>query len=116
MKQYLQSPPLLSLPEIGKVLYLYLSACNLIVASVLLWEVANKQLLVYYVSKILNGPESRYPNIEKLAYSLVVAACKLQIYFAAHTIVVYTNAPLKQILHKMDQSRRMLKWSIELCG
>lgn len=71
---------------------------------------------MYDVSKALNGPEYRYPNIEKLAYALVVSTRKLRAYFESHPIIVYTNAPLRQIYHKLDQSGRMLKWSIELCG
>lgn len=101
---------------IGETLYVYLAASDLAVASVLLREVDKKQLPVYYVSKVLNGSKSRYPNIEKLAYALVVIARKLRAYFEAHPIIVYTNALLRQIYHKFDQFGCMLKWSIELCG
>lgn len=100
----------------GETLYLYLAVNDHSIASVLIREVEGKQLPIYYVSKVLNRPETRYTNIEKLAYSLVVTTRKLRIYFESHHIIVYTNAPLKQIYHKLDQSRRMLKWSIELCG
>lgn len=46
--------------------------------------------------------------MKKLAYSLIVSTCKLKAYFESHPIVIYTNAPLTQIFHKI--------WSIELCG
>lgn len=68
------------------------------------------------MSKSLNNAESRYSNIKKLAYALVISERKLRPYFESHLIVVYTNAPLLQVFHKLDQSRRMLWWSIELCG
>lgn len=116
LKEYLMNPHLLSSPTLGETLYIYLATSDLAIASVLLREVDKKQLPVYYVRKALNGPESRYPNIEKLAYTLVVSARKLRAYFESHPITVYTNAPLRQIYHKLDQSGRMLKWSIELCG
>lgn len=69
IKQYLQSPPLLSSPVLGEILYIDLVVSNLVVASALIREVENKQLLVYDVSKVLNRSESKYSNIEKLASS-----------------------------------------------
>ena len=35
-------------------------------------------------------------------------------YFQAHTVVVLTNLPLRQILSKLELSGRLVKWSIEL--
>ncbi|XP_010278612.1 PREDICTED: uncharacterized protein LOC104612746 [Nelumbo nucifera] len=58
--------------------------------------------------------ETRYPEIEKLAYALVIATRKLHPYLQAHTIVVLTNRPLRQILLKPEVSGRLMKWSIEL--
>ncbi|GFY97519.1 hypothetical protein Acr_12g0000600 [Actinidia rufa] len=69
---------------------------------------------MYYVSKVLFEAETRYLKIKKLAYALLIAARKLRHYFQAHPIVVLTNQPLKQILQRLDTSRRLLKWSIEL--
>ncbi|XP_064974992.1 uncharacterized protein LOC135618019 [Musa acuminata AAA Group] len=43
-------------------------------------------LPVYYTSHVLNGPEERYPPIEKLALALVFTARKLCPYFQAHPI------------------------------
>ena len=34
--------------------------------------------------------------------------------FHAHAIEVLTNTPLRQVLHKLKTSGRLLKWSIEL--
>ncbi|KAL0398112.1 UNVERIFIED_CONTAM: Ribonuclease HI [Sesamum radiatum] len=69
---------------------------------------------IYYVSKTLQGPEERYPQIEKLALALVTAARKLRPYFQSHPVVVLTNHPLKKILANPNISGRMVKWSIEL--
>lgn len=45
-------------------------------------------MLVYYTSKVIKAVEERYPPIEKLEFTLITAACKLRLYFQAHTIVV----------------------------
>ncbi|XP_065023217.1 uncharacterized protein LOC135649048 [Musa acuminata AAA Group] len=72
------------------------------------------QLPVYYVSHVLNGPEERYPPIEKLALALVLSARKLRPYFQAHPVEVITDQPLRQILSKFDVTGRLLKWAVEL--
>ena len=45
---------------------------------------------VYYVSKVLIGAETKYLKIEKLVYTLMIAARKLLNYFQAHS---YRLAP-----------------------
>ncbi|KAI5333123.1 hypothetical protein L3X38_023253 [Prunus dulcis] len=77
----------------------------------------NAEHPVHYVSKALQDAEVRYPDIEKLAFSLVVSARRLQSYFQAHTIHVLTNQPLRQVLQKPETSGRLVKWAIKLgCG
>ncbi|KAL5538664.1 hypothetical protein UlMin_044966 [Ulmus minor] len=50
----------------------------------------------------------------KLALALMVAARKLRPYFQAHTIIIPTKFPLKQVFQKPEASGRLAKWSIEL--
>ena len=52
--------------------------------------------------------------MEKLILALVTAALKLRPYFQTHTIEVPTEYPMKQVLHKPETSRRLMKWAIEL--
>ena len=52
--------------------------------------------------------------MEKLILTLVTAAQKLRPYFQAHTIEVSTEYPMKQVLHKLETSRRLVKWALEL--
>ncbi|XP_064963275.1 uncharacterized protein LOC135611568 [Musa acuminata AAA Group] len=63
---------------------------------------------------VLNGPEERYPPIEKLALALVLAYRKLRPYFQAHPIEVIIDQSLQQVLSKFDVAGRLLKWSVEL--
>jgi hypothetical protein len=39
---------------------------------------------------------------------------KLKLYFQIHQVVVLTNQPLRQILHKLDMYGRLVRWAIEL--
>ncbi|XP_077248112.1 uncharacterized protein LOC143887805 [Tasmannia lanceolata] len=114
LKQYLSSPPLLTKPEPGEELLLYLSVSPMALAAVLVHEEHSQQKPVYYVSKVLHDAEVRYQRVEKLAYALVMAARKLRPYFQAHTIKVLTDHPLRQVLHKPDTSGRLVKWAVEL--
>ncbi|XP_063948132.1 uncharacterized protein LOC135152219 [Daucus carota subsp. sativus] len=52
--------------------------------------------------------------MEKLAYALILASCKLRPYFQAHKIEVRTSFPLRQVLHKPEASGRIMKWAVEL--
>ena len=71
----MQTPPLLSKPLEGETLYMYLSASDEAVSSVLVQsEIGGQQKPVYYTSKILHEVETRYPKIQKLIYSIIVAA------------------------------------------
>ncbi|GAV60630.1 rve domain-containing protein/RVT_3 domain-containing protein, partial [Cephalotus follicularis] len=114
LKEYLASPPLISKPEDGENLYLYLAAALGAVSAVLVREEEQVQRPVYYVSKALNDAEGRYPEVEKFAYALIIAARKLRPYFQAHPIKVLTDQPLRQVLARPDTSGRLVKWSVEL--
>ena len=52
--------------------------------------------------------------MEKLILALVTAARKLRPYFQAHTIEISMEYPMKQVLHKPETSKRLMKWAIEL--
>ena len=88
LKRYLSNSPLLSPSKGGENLYLYLAVSTTAVSVALIREEAKKQLPVYYVSQALQGAESNYPRIEKIAFALIVASRKLRQYFQANPILV----------------------------
>ncbi|XP_071924819.1 uncharacterized protein [Coffea arabica] len=110
LKEYLAELPTLTTPEQGETLFLYLSACS----AVLVREDRGAQKPIYYVSRALQGPETRYTPAKKLVLALVHAAWKLRPYFQTHSIVVITDQPLRQILTKSEVSGRITKWAVEL--
>ena len=73
-----------------------------------------EQKPIYCVSKALADVETRYSKMELTALALRSAAQKLRPYFQAHLVVVLTDQPLRNILHKPDLIERMLQWAIEL--
>ncbi|XP_056688315.1 uncharacterized protein [Spinacia oleracea] len=104
LKSHLKNLPTIARAKEGGKLQLYISASPKTVAAVLVAETKNKgQQPVYFVSHVLNGPETRY-----------TLARKLRPYFDAHTIEVLTNFPLEKAISKLDTSGRLLKWAIEL--
>ncbi|KAI5334662.1 hypothetical protein L3X38_024795 [Prunus dulcis] len=114
LKEYMGRAPLLSTPEHGDILVIYLSVSASAVSSVLIRLKDNAEHPVHYVSKAMQDAEVRYPDVEKLAFALVVSARRLRPYFQAHTIHVLTNQPLRQVLQKPETSGRLVKWAIEL--
>ncbi|GAU18799.1 hypothetical protein TSUD_80880 [Trifolium subterraneum] len=114
LKKALSEPPVLSCPEVGEVLYLYLAVVSEAISATLIRETLEGQKPLYFTSKALQGPELRYQRIEKVALALVNAARRLRYYFLAHTIVVRTDQPIKSLLVRPDMAGRMLKWLLEL--
>ncbi|XP_058079759.1 uncharacterized protein LOC131227958 [Magnolia sinica] len=106
--------PLLSKPEEGEPLFLYLAVLASAVSSALIREVGDKQHPVYYVSKAMVPSETRYPPLEKLALSLIISTRRLCPYFQTHSVIVLTDSPLKQVLQRPEVSGRLTKWAIEL--
>ena len=70
LKTYLQKPPMLAKPMVGETLFLYLAVSDAAVNSVLIREEGSTQRAVYYVSKCMTDPETRYPAIEKMPSAL----------------------------------------------
>ncbi|GJT24217.1 reverse transcriptase domain-containing protein [Tanacetum coccineum] len=97
-----------------EVLVMYLAASTESISVVLLAEREERQVPIYFVSRVLQRVELNYPGLEKLILALVHAARRLQRYFQAHPIRVLTNAPIKKTLTSLEKSGRIAKWTIEL--
>ena len=64
----------------------------------------------YYVSKTLSKAEVRYLPLEKVILVVIHATRKLPHYFQAHTVVVFTQLPLKSVLRSADYTGKIAKW------
>jgi hypothetical protein len=125
------SLPVLVAPDPGEPLYLYITAVAEVVSMVLVVEraaqgdqepegpgpatgVRTVQKPVYYVSEVLHEAKTRYLEMHKLLYVVLVASRKLRHYFQAHRVVVVTSFPLRAILHNSNATGNIAKWAAEL--
>ncbi|GJW57213.1 reverse transcriptase domain-containing protein [Tanacetum coccineum] len=104
-------------PREREELIIYLAAAKEAISAVLMTDREGRQIPVYFVSRTLRGPEVNYTPMGKVGVSFAQSASKrLKRYFQAHTVVVITNQPIKQLLSSSEISGRMLKWKFELEG
>ena len=69
--------------------------------------------LVYYVNKRLLDAKLWYPKLERLTLMLVTSTKKLRYYFLAHPMIIFTNHPMKEVLHKLEVLGKLVKWTVE---
>ena len=93
--------PMLTAPEPGEDLFMYLSVSGHAVSAVLLKDQEVQQPM-YYINKTLVDVETRYFPLEKLVLALVHATRKLPHYFQAHIIYVLIEYPLQSLVKRSD--------------
>ena len=101
-------------PQTGAPLRLYFVVTKRAISSVLVQEQEQVQRPIYFVSKVLQGPEVRYQALEKAALEVAFSARRLRHYFHSFTVVVMTDLPIQKVLKKPDVAGRMVKWTVEL--
>ena len=113
LKEYLTQAPMLTAPNPGEDLFMYLSMSKHAVSVVQLKD-KGVQRPMYYISKTLVDAEMRYLPLEKLVLALVHATRKLPHYFQAHIVYVLTEYPLQSLLKRSDFTGRIAKWGTRL--
>ncbi|XP_027357367.1 uncharacterized protein LOC113866766 [Abrus precatorius] len=73
-----------------------------IVISLVLLQETPELTPVYFISRTLQGPESRYQLMEKVVLALVHTTRWLRHYLQSHRVVVCTDCPMAKVLRKPE--------------
>jgi hypothetical protein len=72
------------------------------------------QHLVYFISEVLGASKKKYPQVQKLLYTVLLTARKLRHYFDDHKVIVVTGFLIGDILHNKEAIGRIAKWACDL--
>ena len=78
------------------------------ISSVLVQEQDQVQKPIYFVSKVLQGPEVRYQALKKAALAVVFSARRLRHYFQSFTVAVVTDLSIRKVLQKPDVAGKIV--------
>ncbi|XP_058788284.1 uncharacterized protein LOC131662499 [Vicia villosa] len=116
IKEYLTKPLVLAPHVRSRPMRLYIAASESTIGSMLVQENDNGvERPVYYLSRMLNDPETRYSDIEKLCLCLYFSCMKLKQYIKPVDVYVSSHSDIiKDMLPKPILHSRIGKWALAL--
>jgi hypothetical protein len=113
LKRALSTAPVLAVPALREPMLMYIAVTPRVISVMIVVERTEegKELPVhrpvYYLSEVLTFSKQNYPNNQKVAYSVYMAARKLKHYFEEHPITVVSTTPLLEIIACKDATDRV---------
>jgi hypothetical protein len=122
LKNILKSPPILTALTTEEPMLLYISVTTQVVSAALVVEREEPrrsqkvQRPVYFISEVLSDSKTRYSQMQKLVYAILMTKRKLRYYFDAHPITIMSKYPLGEVIQNPEAEERIAKWALELMG
>jgi hypothetical protein len=92
IKEYMRCPPMLVPPQQRKPFKLYVSADSQTIGSAVMQEFEGKERVIFYLSRRLLDPKTRYSPIEKLCLCLYFSYTKLRHYLSLAECTIVSKA------------------------
>jgi hypothetical protein len=119
-KQHQSKLAILTSPNPSLPLLLYVAASPHAVSAALVQEQDREGMTrrcpVYYVSEVLATSKCNMTELEKIAYTVIMASRKLRHYFEAFKVRVTSDRGLGKLFRNPEASVRIAKWAAELSG
>jgi hypothetical protein len=122
LKNMLKSLSILMAPTPEEPMLLYITVTTQVVSVALVVEREEPrrslkvQRPVYFVSEVLSDSRTRYSQMQKLVYAVLMTKHKLRHYFDAHPITVVSKYPLREVIQNPEAEGRIAKWALKLMG
>jgi hypothetical protein len=115
LKNSLDTPPILRLPDQKKYFYLRCDASDVGVASILLQESEGTLHPVGYASRKLEQRERNYSTIERECLAIVWSIEKFNMFFFNRPFIIQTDhKPLVYLDRSKGLNRRLMRWAMFL--
>jgi hypothetical protein len=76
----------------------------------------NLQLPIYFVGEVLSNSKTRYSQMQKLVYAVLITKCKLCHYFDTHPITMVSKYLLGEVILNLEAEGWIAQWALELMG